>query len=550
MKNLFANVCLVLVSCAVGLALCEVSLRLFYPKYRHLADAQFRSDALRIYARTPNSRDWRSHRDTFVLHSFSHNNLALRQHRDFSEADLAASTNIGVFGDSFVENSMIPAQYSFTEPLDYLLNQSGTPFNVLNFGVNGYGPGQSFLHYENFRHAEQLDHVLFVYCGNDLWELYTTELFHLDEAGHLVRNEAIRKSWWKLLTRRLHTPYLLLDVNGRLSSFKVETRAPLEELMSSRKKRRSDQRYLALKPTFMGGRLVSDDLKNTLEIFRQLIRHWKHSVEYNGSTFSVVLLPTSPPPPFVVDLLNAEDVKVIDLYACFGAADPAHPQQPWSSSPYSFKNDWHWNEAGNRLAAVCLYRALEEQTGLSGLSKGKLQEVLFRYYAAFEGETLEDRGGGLLEVGATIREKYLALDSSNLLKEWKGEFRKMMARPDKRIIVSHFNVYLDGNRLIYVKEGGHLADVVRGTFFLHVIPVNEKDLPKHRRRYGFENRDFSPGNLKIGDGRYVVQRELPTYPIRQIRTGQYVKDAQDNYVSLWEAEFSMAQGVAGGEGED
>ena len=92
MKNLFANLCLVLVSCVAGLALCEASLRLFYPTYRHLAEAQFHTDAMRIWARTPNSRAWRNHLDTLVSHSFHHNNLAFRQHRDFSAADLAAAT--------------------------------------------------------------------------------------------------------------------------------------------------------------------------------------------------------------------------------------------------------------------------------------------------------------------------------------------------------------------------------------------------------------------------------------------------------------------------
>ena len=135
MRNLFANVCLVLVSCVVGLALCEVSLRLFYPKYRHLADAQFRRDAERIYSRPPHQRSYVAHPDTGSSHPFYHNNPALRQHRNFSEADLASSINIGIFGDSYVENIRMAAQYSFTEPLDYLLNQHGEPFNVLNFGV-------------------------------------------------------------------------------------------------------------------------------------------------------------------------------------------------------------------------------------------------------------------------------------------------------------------------------------------------------------------------------------------------------------------------------
>ena len=37
-------------------------------------------------------------------------------------------------------------------------------------------------------------------------------------------------------------------------------------------------------------------------------------------------------------------------------------------------------------------------------------------------------------------------------------------------------------------------------------------------------------------------RRLPAYPIHSIRTGQAVKDTQDNYVHLWEGEFSTAQG--------
>ena len=174
-KELFSravNLGLLLVSCAVGLALCEASLRLFYPKYRDLAEALFRSDTMRIWARTPDSRDWRFHPDTPMPHSLYHNNHALRQHRDFSAAGLAAATNIGFFGDSFTENSRMAAQYSFTEPLDYLLNQRGGRFNVLNFGVSGYGPGQSLLHYEHFRSTEDLDHVLYVYCENDLLNIY------------------------------------------------------------------------------------------------------------------------------------------------------------------------------------------------------------------------------------------------------------------------------------------------------------------------------------------------------------------------------------------
>ena len=363
MRNLFANVCLVLVSCAVGLALCEVSLRLFYPKYRHLAEAQFRSDAMRIWANMPNSRYWRAHPDTLVLHSLHHNNFALRQHRNFNEADLASATNIGVFGASFVENVLMAAPYSFTEPLDYLLNRSGKPFNVLNFGVDGYGPGQSLLHYEHFRYAEDLDHVFFVYSHNDLQNLSAKGLFHLDDAGQLVRNEGIRKTWWAPLLRRLHTAYLVLDVSER-------------GLPSVREGDRNQ--------------------KTPVAIFRQMIRYWKHLVEHRGGTFSVVLLPVRPE-PVISDLLTAEDVEVIDLYECFGDTDPVHPRRLWAqSSPYRFRNDSHWNEAGNRLAAVCLYRVLEEKMNIPPLSEDRLREVIFQYYVAFGDESPRKaaEGGG------------------------------------------------------------------------------------------------------------------------------------------------------------
>ena len=218
------NLCLLLASCAAGLFLCELSLRLFYPKYRDLADAPFRRDASRIWARMPNARNWWVHPDTRLSHALHHNNFGLRQHRNFSAADLASAINVGVFGDSFVENVRMDAPYSFTEPLDWLLNQGQRRFNVLNFGVEGYGPGQSFLHHEHFRYADDLDYVFYVYFRNDLVNVHATGLFDLDEAGRLVRNEAMQPSWWTRFISGLHVSYLMLDVSGR--QFFV-TRKPL-----------------------------------------------------------------------------------------------------------------------------------------------------------------------------------------------------------------------------------------------------------------------------------------------------------------------------------
>lgn len=89
------NLSLLLVACAAGLVLCEVSLRLFYPKYEHLAQARFRDDARLIWSRKPNSQRTQRHPDTGFSHTVLYNDLALRQSRNFSADDLTAATNIG-----------------------------------------------------------------------------------------------------------------------------------------------------------------------------------------------------------------------------------------------------------------------------------------------------------------------------------------------------------------------------------------------------------------------------------------------------------------------
>ena len=91
-----------------------------------------------------------------------------------------------------------------------------------------------------------------------------------------------------------------------------------------------------------------------MPIFKKLLRRWKHLVESKGSVFRVVSLPGGPLNPSPASVFSEEEIEVIDLYDCFTGFDAAHAQRQWHHSPYRFENDLHWNEAGNRLAAVCL----------------------------------------------------------------------------------------------------------------------------------------------------------------------------------------------------
>ena len=540
-----ANLALLLVSCLVGLLLCEVGLRLFHPKWRHLAEAAFVRDPTLIYSPIPDHCDAFPHPDTDERHAVCYNNLGLRQHRKFSAADLESSVNIAFFGDSYTENMHVPAQYSFTEPLEYLLNLGeggdNRRINVLNFGVGGYGTGQSLLRYEASSVREALDHLFYIYFENDLLNDQAAGLFQLNEAGQLERNGAAGSGWIDLL-RRLHLSYLVLDSFGRLSQHLDAAKARAQQTSKEYFQRSKSINAEGLPPSAHA-------------VFRQLLRRWRQAAEGQGASFRLVWLPmagydaaaaaprlpgsvklrggaaSTDESPGVAAIVREEGVEAVDLHRCFGKRDPDHLRTPWGRSPYRFKHDAHWNEAGNRLAAVCLYRFLESELKLPKLSEADLQKALRRYYSAFEKSGPPTGPRAASAEAAVLREKYgeFYLYGS----QWRDVVRELASDPEQAIIRAAFDVYRHGRRLVYVKDGGCGPADFKERFLLHVVPVYEDDLPPDGSGRNFDNRDF----FAVADeATCSVTAELPDYPIERIFTGQYVRKSDGDYRNLWKEE--------------
>ena len=527
MKNrvagILANTALLLASCLAGLLLCEAGLRLFHPKYAYLAEAPFIRDLNLFGMRIPGNRGFFRHPDTGAPHPSFHNNLGLRQHRDFSAEVLENSVNIGFFGDSFTENIRIKAQFSFTEPLDYLLNigaegarEGQRSINVLNFGVGGYGTQQSLLSYELLDFREALDHVFYVYCANDLKDDRASDLFRLDDAGRLARKEAVPSTLFTLLSK-LHLPYLVLDAGGRLSTHFEELEAKTRQLRHEYRQRRASYETQGL-------------ASSTFPLFRKILRRWKEAAESNGASFRLLWLPKENyDAPGVAAIVEEEGVETVNLQDCFGARDPAHLRTPWALSPYRFERDRHWNEAGNRLAAVCLHRILESALGLPRLSEEDVALALRRYYSAFEASP---RFAASPQAEA-IRGKYAALER---------EPRPWVPSPDKLAVRARFDLYLHDGWLAYIKEDCAWTDA-EDRFFLHVFPADARNLPAERLEYGFDNLDFWHN---INEMTCTIWRKLPSYAIDRIRTGQFSKDGDGGFNVLWEAEHVLeAEPMAG-----
>ena len=102
---------------------------------------------------------------------------------------------------------------------------------------------------------------------------------------------------------------------------------------------------------------------------------------------------------------------------------------------------------------------------------------------------------------------------------------------------STFDVYLQDGTLVYVKTPCVEADT-EAPFFVHVRAKHLGDLPRSRRRHGFEALDFRFSGVNphwrqtsgdIFDGTCMATLELPAYPITGVATGQYTADG----ASLW-----------------
>ena len=98
-----------------------------------------------------------------------------------------------------------------------------------------------------------------------------------------------------------------------------------------------------------------------------------------------------------------------------------------------------------------------------------------------------------------------------------------------------FDIHLGDHALYYVREDCGPADA-EARFFLHFFPEDEADLPMHRRKYGFDNRDFDfAWRGAHFDGKCMTKEPLPGYPVARVRTGQYVRGEGQ----LWKAEISL-----------
>ena len=134
----------------------------------------------------------------------------------------------------------------------------------------------------------------------------------------------------------------------------------------------------------------------------------------------------------------------------------------------------------------------------------------------------------------------LALAEAAVAAPYRAALRALQARvPDVR---SRFDVYQDAHTVSWVQEPCRPEDT-EPWFFLHVAPADPQDLPRNRRRQGFEvlNFSFPERGVRIDDA-CLASIPLPAYPIRALQVGQrqHPGDARP----LWQADLPVAPNPA------
>ena len=227
-----------------------------------------------------------------------------------------------------------------------------------------------------------------------------------------------------------------------------------------------------------------------------------------------------------------ERVREEDMvYADWGAVPAMRFYQGNGERPANHhygNSGWCW-----RSPKSCL-REMADLAHWSGIVDGRIW---------FVGPLLPDMSGLSVEqVVFGPHDVYLIEDAAALIDRHATDavrdLEAILTR--KPSIRSTFDVHLTEDMLIYVKEPCGAEDVQETTFFLHVIPADENDLPDHRKQYGFDNLDFRfddrGGHWFRSAERCVALRELPDYAIARLRTGQYLVREDSSAARLWEGE--------------
>ena len=350
LKRILVNASLFLGSFLIGLVLAEVYLSIT-GKYDRLVNGSSVASGTTLWTKAPNNTTFAQHPDLGYPVKEVIDRLGARNE---GAPYVLSQTGpvVGVFGDSFTENTAVEEENTF---IGLLNKYYGKPM-FWNYGVNGYGAEQAFQRYMNVAGEYNFSDVIYVFCQNDLQNTFEVRLLEIANGpdGLVYANLYEGKDVSFSLTRylgKLRLTYLVVDAYYQALTLLGFGGKPtkddiVSDLEKGRKERTSDTFAGSVEKDFRSNSPSPEALAVAAKL-KQVTTLWKQEVERHGSRFHVAVLPFGQDKAMINKLLTEEERKE------FGVFFLQRPREVPMLAAYAlqFQNDGHWNEIGN-LAIV------------------------------------------------------------------------------------------------------------------------------------------------------------------------------------------------------
>jgi hypothetical protein len=370
-KYYLLNIAIISVSTLVGLLIVEAIL-VFRGDYNYQLTRNLKPSNT-IYKRYANTVEYRQHPDLKFDIPIIYDSFGIRNSQLSSPSSMQNVT--GVFGDSFTENRRLPEEFSFTWLMNLFFENEKK--NIYNFGVDGFGLEQSYQLYLNMAEKIDFEHIIYVFCENDLRNTYELRLFAFDADGNPVNRIDSGDIKIDLYSRKLvsslaklRITYLLIEswlvITG---AYHASVQPFLNEKLlnkfsnNARKLHReklADYMAMQIVPEIISDNISPTTLKVS-EHFIKILLAFKNTVEQRGAKFTVAVLPREIDRKVARKVMTEEILKNTVFLQKFVEEDAV------GGFSSRFKNDCHWNEFGNLAAAMTLIPFLSDKDTDSNL---------------------------------------------------------------------------------------------------------------------------------------------------------------------------------------
>lgn len=280
------NLLLSLAGVIFALAVAEIGLRLIgvsYPEFHRL-------DTTRGWAARPGVAGWW----TVEGKAYVANNGAGFRDREHGLAKPDGVYRIAVLGDSFTEARAIPLDETYWSIAgERLAACLGSPVEMLNFGVNGYGTAQELITLKDHALAYEPDMVLLaLYTGNDIWNNSRALDGHEDRPYYTLEDGALVLDDSNLRSARFRTKMAWQDIKHAL----VNASRALQLIKEGYYRIKSRSKAGAAKRPEPGptdgiyGAPKDDDWRTAWAVTEALLRALRDAARDGGAEFRMVTL--------------------------------------------------------------------------------------------------------------------------------------------------------------------------------------------------------------------------------------------------------------------